>query len=71
MSYRDIKKNVINQKIRQKQQLLFVWSLTYNQSDLGGPTRNIKVLADGNIACILDTQAPLQQGANHWGVLIL
>ncbi len=39
----------INITKKEKKQLIFVWSLAYNLSDLSGPTRNIKVPAD--LAC--------------------
>ena len=64
MSYRDseTKENVETQKRKQrggndrkrttkkgKKQLIFVWFLVYNLSDLSGPTRNMKIPAD--LAC--------------------
>ena len=39
----------INTTNKGKKQLIFVWSIVYNLSDLSGPTRNMKVPAD--IAC--------------------
>ena len=47
----------INTTKKGKKQLIFVWSLAYNLSDLSGPTRNMKVPAD--IACkIIETHKP-------------
>ena len=39
----------INITKKEKKQLIFVWSLAYNLSNLSGPTRNIKVPV--NLAC--------------------
>ncbi len=39
----------INTPKKEKKQLIFVWSLAYNLSDLSGPTRNMKVPDD--LAC--------------------
>ena len=47
----------INITKKEKKQLIFVWSLAYNLSDLSGPTRNMKVPAD--LACkIIETHKP-------------
>ena len=47
----------INKTKKEKKQLLFVMCMTYNLSDLNGPTRNMKVPA--GIACkIIETRKP-------------
>ena len=47
----------INTTKKEKKQLIFVWFLAYNLSDLSGPTRNMKVPSD--IACkINETHKP-------------
>ena len=52
----DSDNNKINITKKEKQ-LIFVWSLAYNLSGLGGPTRNMKVPAD--LACkIIETHKP-------------
>ena len=44
----------INITKKEKKQLIFVWSLSYNMSDLSGPTTNKNVTA--NLACkIIET----------------